>query len=89
MVRGSSLTLSSTKNSFILYMNLALGALQDLVEDKEEHIEHEKMVDDDETYKTAEDFENSIFKDDTYRKGKDKQKQKEKEKENNDMVDGT
>ena len=47
------------------------------------------MVDDDETYKTAEDFENSIFKDDTYRKGKDKQKQKEKEKENNDMVDGT
>merc|ERR1711962_225048 len=46
-------------------MEDATGALQDLIEDKEENIEHEKIVEDDQLFKSAEEFENQIFKDDT------------------------
>lgn len=53
------------------------GALQDLIEDKEDTAEHEKIVEDDDLFKSAEEFENSIFKDSTYRR-----KNKAKETEN-------
>lgn len=67
----------------------ATEAFQDEMESKAgKDAEHESIVDDDDLFKSSEEFENNVFKDDTYAKKKEEKKMEDKPKnrEKNDKL---